>query len=150
MAKPKNRNRLKEAQAYFRATEEVSKPVAFLMLFFGFTFLISLIVGVFLLGRWGYQQITDSDQKTTVSIPAVNDNGGNTATGPPANNTTTTTQSSASVAVTSPDGTSVNRNVGGQSTLPNTGGWLNIFVVMMVFLASTFIHRQYFLKKLTS
>lgn len=152
MAKQNASRRLKEAWAYFRATEEVSKPVAFLMLFFGFTFVISLLVGVFLLGRWGYQQITDSNQNTSISVPSTNDTGDSKAPEEPTTATdspSSSTQGSGSVAVTPPKSTSV-AQTNASSNLPNTGGLVNAFVIMLVFSASTLIHRRYVLKKLTT
>lgn len=60
-------NKIKEAAAYFKATEEVSKPIAFLMLFFSLAFIASVAIGVFLLGKWSYNKIVKDDQPVVVT-----------------------------------------------------------------------------------
>ncbi len=66
MAK-QSRNRIKEAKSYFLAAEAVSKPVAFLMLFFAVSFLASMAVGLFLVGRWGYERVVKVDEPMVVT-----------------------------------------------------------------------------------
>lgn len=66
MAK-QSRNRIKEAKSYFLAAEAVSKPVAFLMLFFAISFLASMAVGLFLVGRWGYERVVKVDEPVVVT-----------------------------------------------------------------------------------
>jgi hypothetical protein len=66
MAK-QSRNRIKEIKSYFIAAEAVSKPVAFLMLFFAVSFLASMAVGLFLVGRWGYERVVKVDEPVVVT-----------------------------------------------------------------------------------
>lgn len=134
-----SRNRIKEATAYFRATEEVSKPIAFLMLFFSLAFIASVTIGVFLLGRWGYRKIVKVDQpvvvttqdntsKTTDTVVPSDSNVNNT---PPASTIPAPTQSNNTVKTTA---------------LPNTGQSLEVYVVIAIIGAV--MHQIYLRSKL--
>lgn len=126
----KTRKRIQEATAYFRATEEVSKPIAFLMLFFGLAFIASLMVGVFLLGRWSYKKIVNVDQPVVVTTPDTTQKPTVTVvpSGSSANQTTATVEPS--ITTTAHSG-----------TLPNTGQPPNVYFAVL--LLGFFVHQIY-------
>lgn len=64
------KKKVNQALVYLRATEAVSRPIAFLMALFVLFFFISTAFGIFLLGRWGYRQIVDVNQSENVTAPA--------------------------------------------------------------------------------
>lgn len=135
----KIKDRINQAVVYFRATEAVSKPIAFLMLFFGLSLVASMAIGVFALGQWGYRQVIHVDKPAVVSVPETNK---------PASDSP-----SSSVTVTQPtqNGSSTNQastqqQVAATSSLPNTGTSLLNYAFVVLFGVT--LHQILMRKKL--
>ena len=82
------KQKILNAKTYFFAAASVSKPIAFFMAFFGLSFVVSLLVGVFLLGQWGYERVVEVERPEVISSEPSTQAQNDTSQ----NNTNTTTE----------------------------------------------------------
>lgn len=137
------RNRFNEIWQYVRATEAVSKPIAYLMMFFGATFIISLAVGLFLIGRWGYRKVVPLDEPVVITAPAesVKSDTPKQTPGPDVS----TGKPNTSIAPPESNKNNSSNNLTTKS-LPDTG--VNFYVQFVaVFISGYLISRLYYLIK---
>lgn len=128
---------IRNAKTYFFAASSVSKPIAFLMMFFGLSFVASVIVGVFLLGQWGYDKVVNVDKPVIVSSE------------PAATSQKETSQAEPNVTITNPDKSNETSNtaqtstpkVSESTTLPDTGTSLLAYVYIA--LLGSILHSSY-------
>ena len=129
------RRKINQALVYLRATEAVSRPIAFLMALFVIFFFLSGAFGIFLLGRWGYRQIADVNQTTNITTPT--ENNVSTTTQKPENNSSKQVNDTAVTAQSSEAHTAPSTN------LPNTGMDYSYFLTLVI---TGFIGHQVFLR----
>ena len=133
------KKKINQALVYLRATEAVSRPIAFLMALFVIFFFISAAFSVFLLGRWGYRQIVDVNQPASVTAPK--ETKANTATKEPENNSS---KQEGGAEVTNP---SSSTSTTPSASLPNTGVDFSFYVLLV---ATGLISHQLYIRSKNS
>lgn len=127
------KKKVNQALVYLRATEAVSRPIAFLMALFVLFFFISTAFGIFLLGRWGYRQVVHVDKPAVVSVPEAN----KPATDNPApSNTSQPAQTNSSASQTA------THNATQTTTMPNTGGLSSVSILLAIIIIGYFSHQS--------
>ena len=122
-------DRINQVVVYFKATEAVSKPIALLMLFFGFALLASMATGLFLLGRWGYLEVIHVDKPVAVSSP---DNSPASTTPVVPSNSSKTTEPEPT------QGTFMQNKIDDDTILPSTGNTPSFYLFVSVIGATLY------------
>lgn len=162
------RNRTSEAENYLRATDTVSRPIAFMMTLAGLIIVAALLFMVFLGGRWAYtsireranvdnvattdqQQATDGEEQD--QLPIVTEENAEesapqatpppTATTPPTTTPTPTSPGTTTTTAPAPTPTPTNTNVPTAQSIPDTGPGQVLASVVLVFVAFTIGHQVY-------
>ena len=112
---------IRNAKVYFRATEAVSKPIAFLMAFFGLSLAASALIGVFLLGRWGYRSVVRNPEPVVVTVPEAG----------PAESTPTVPSESSNNQSTAP-AEQPKTQTNNVKTIPNTGTGATQYIAIVL------------------
>lgn len=141
------KKKLQNAKVYFVAAASVSKPVALLMLFFGLSFIASVLVGLFLLGQWGYNRVVSVDQPVAVTTEPSDSAPQKEPNRVDDNGKSDTTQPSPTTPSSTPEAPSANNTTLSKSTttastpLPDTG--TSPFVYPLIALFGALFHSGY-------
>jgi hypothetical protein len=139
------KKKLQNARTYFVAAASVSKPIALLMLFFGLSFVVSVLIGLFLLGQWGYNRVVRVDQPIVVTTqPNTNPENGSNQEGNISN--TGNSDTTKSEPTTDPNATPSSSTVTqpsqiATSVLPDTGA--SPVAYLVVALLGALSHSSY-------
>ncbi len=149
----RTRNWLTAPTKYIQTTDSVSRPMAVLMSLLAVFGIIAIMIGIFFVGTWGYDQIAGKSSKpanpvsgiSKPSEPAIDKNpsSGNSTTPSAPSGNSTAGQNQTSVAPTATNQSSANSGV------PNTGPG-NLFGL---FIAASIIgalaHKLYLYRRRT-
>ena len=161
----RTKDQLTAPAQYIQTTDSVSRPMAVMLALVMFFIACALIVSIFFVGKWGYEQVTGkndapADPITGISTGGVTDSKVDSSTTSPNTNgatVTPTTGGTATVTTNQPaasSSVSTTQNTGSQSTttaatVPNTGAGSTLLVFVISSSIGMFIYRAILVRRLS-
>lgn len=160
----KRKNQAVNAKEYLRQTDRVSRPMAMLTALLAFVVVVSLVVSLFMGGRWLYRQATGPDDNSEQTVAVEQDDGQDSSESvdddaagfekTPADVVddgaeTWVQDSGEQLGVVTPDepDEEVTTHEVAANNLPRTGAASNIAALIAVVLVSSYGYRQYLISK---